>query len=299
MTLVALPATSEPHDVLSVLDRDGAVILRELAPSSLMDRILDETAPWFARAPVGQDDFRGYQTRRVGALVARVPSIQDLVLNPLVLASAEGILLRYCARIQLTYTQAIRLGPGETPQPLHRDDEVYSLPPPEGVEWALIGMWAASDFTATNGATLVVPGSHRWPRERAARAEEIGQAIMPKGSLLLHLGSVLHAGGANGAGDDRIGLSVNYALGWLRQTENQILAMPPERARTLPPRLQDLLGYSVHGRILGEVGLEDPRIAVLGQSAESVASYERAAGRSVDRSTLSGYGGTSLPKDAP
>lgn len=299
MTLVALPATSEPHDVLSVLSRDGAVVLRELVPPSVMDRIVDETAPWFARAPVGQDDFRGYRTRRIGALVARAPSTHDLILNPLVLAAAEGILLRHCARIQLTYTQAIRLGPGETPQPLHRDDEVYSLPPPGGVEWALIGMWAVSDFAAANGATLVVPGSHRWPRERVARPTEIGQAVMPKGSLLLHLGSVLHAGGANGTGDDRIGLSVNYALGWLRQTENQILAMPPERARTLPPRLQDLLGYSVHGRILGEVGLEDPRVAVLGQSAESVASYERAAGRSVDRSTLSGYGETPVPEDAP
>ncbi|MFO0996893.1 MAG: phytanoyl-CoA dioxygenase family protein [Alphaproteobacteria bacterium] len=290
MTLVTLAATSKPEAVVATLRRDGAVILGSLAPPSAMDRIVAETAPWFQRSPVGQDDFRGYRTRRVGALIARAPSIHGLVLDPLVLAVAEGLLLRHCARIQLTYTQAIRLGPGETPQPLHRDDEVYSLPPPDGVEWALIGMWAASDFTAENGATLVVPGSHRWPRDRMATPEEVRKAVMPKGSLLLHLGSVLHAGGANESDGDRFGLSINYALGWLRQTENQILATPPELARSLPPRLQDLLGYSVHGRILGEVGLEDPRVAVLSQSAESVASYEREAGRTVDRRTLSGYG---------
>lgn len=290
MTPTTLAGTCAPGEVISTLLRDGAVILRGLASASVMDRIVDETAPWFARAPVGQDDFRGYRTRRVGALVARAPSIRDLILDPLVLSVAEGLLLRHCARIQLTYTQAIRLGPGETAQPLHRDDEVYSLPPPEGVEWALIGMWAVSDFTARNGATHVVPGSHRWPRDRVARPEDVGQAIMSKGSLLLHLGSVLHAGGANGGDADRFGLSINYALGWLRQTENQVLAVPPDLARTLPPRLQDLLGYSVHGRILGEVGLEDPRVAVLAQDADSVASYEREAGRAVDRSTLSGYG---------
>lgn len=295
LTLVTLPATSEPRDVLSILDRDGAVVLRGLVAPSVMDRIVDETAPWFACTPVGQDDFRGYRTRRIGALIARAPGVRELALNPLTLAVAERLLLRYCARIQLTYTQAIRLGPGETAQPLHRDDEVYSLPPPAGVEWALIGMWAVSDFTATNGATLVVPGSHRWPRDRIARSDEIAHSIMTKGSLLLHLGSVLHAGGANASAGDRFGLSINYALGWLRQTENQVLAAPPELARTLPPRLQDLLGYSVHGRILGEVGLEDPRIAVLAQSAESVASYERETGHTFDRSTLSGYGGADTP----
>ena len=289
MTLRSLPASAPLDDVLAALEADGAVVLEGAAEPALMDRIAAETAPWFARAPVGQDDFRGYRTRRVGALVARAPSFRDLVLHPGALAAAEAVLLPRCARIQMTYTQAIRLGPGETAQPLHRDDEIYAARPPEGGEWAVILMWAASDFTAANGATLVVPGSHRWPRTRVARPEEVVPAVMRKGSALLHLGSVLHAGGANTTEADRFGLSVNYALGWVRQIENQYLAVPPDLARTLPDRLVDLLGYSVHGRIMGECGLEDPRVAALGRDRAAVRRYEDARGDTVRRTTLSGY----------
>jgi ectoine hydroxylase-related dioxygenase (phytanoyl-CoA dioxygenase family) len=289
MPLQVLPAASPLPDILAILDADGVVVLEDAVAPSLMDQIADETRPWFERAPVGQDDFRGYKTRRVGALVARSPAFRDLAVHPAVLAVAEAILLPNCTRIQMTYTQAIRLGPGETAQPLHRDDEVYDARPPAGSEWAVILMWAGNDFTAANGATLVVPGSHRWSRTRVAQPEDVVPAVMRKGSALLHLGSVLHAGGANGTRDERFGLSVNYGLGWIRQIENQYLAVPPALARTLPDRLVDLLGYSVHGRIMGEAGLEDPRVAALGHEAEAVRRYEAARGHAVRWTTLSGY----------
>jgi hypothetical protein len=77
----------------------------------------------------------------------------------------------------------------------------------------------------------------------------------------------------------------------MRQIENQSLAVPPDLARTLDPRLQDLLGYSVHGRILGECALEDPRVAVLGPSRDAVAASERERGSAADPATLSGYAG--------
>jgi hypothetical protein len=62
---------------------------------------------------------------------------------------------------------------------------------------------------------------------------------------------VVHGGGANRSDGDRVGLNITYALGWLRQEENQYLACPPEVARTFDPVLQDLLGYAMGSYALG------------------------------------------------
>jgi ectoine hydroxylase-related dioxygenase (phytanoyl-CoA dioxygenase family) len=74
---------------------------------------------------------------------------------------------------------------------------------------------------------------------------------MGRGSVLIYTGSVVHGGGANVSDTDRVGLNITYALGWLRQEENQYLACPPEIARTFDPALQDLLGYAMGSYALG------------------------------------------------
>ena len=63
-------------------------------------------------------------------------------------------------------------------------------------------MWAVDEFTAENGATHLVPGSHKWPRgsERVPEPHEITQGVMPAGSVLIYFGSLLHGGGANRTG---------------------------------------------------------------------------------------------------
>jgi ectoine hydroxylase-related dioxygenase (phytanoyl-CoA dioxygenase family) len=90
-----------------------------------------------------------------------------------------------------------------------------------------------------------------WPDDRRPEPHEIAYAEMKKGSLLLYTGSVFHGGGANSSGGDRIGLNITYALGWLRQEENQYLACPPEVARGLSPELRRLLGYAMGSYALG------------------------------------------------
>ena len=63
---------------------------------------------------------------------------------------------------QFSAPVGICIGPGEAAQVLHRDDAIYPLPWPHG-EVVVNTMWAFDDFTVENGATRVVPGSHRWP----------------------------------------------------------------------------------------------------------------------------------------
>lgn len=74
---------------------------------------------------------------------------------------------------------------------------------------------------------------------------------MPKGSALLYLGSLWHNGGANRSNKPRMGLVNTYALGWLRQEENQYLTVPREIADSYPERVRRHMGYESHGLILG------------------------------------------------
>ncbi len=110
-------------------------------------------------------------------------------------------------------------------------------------------MWAVTDFTAENGGTLLVPGSHRWPAERRPEAGEIVAAEMEAGSVLIWLSAMLHAAGANVSDDWRYGVIATYSLGWLRQEENQTITVPKELARQLPRDLLDMIGYTQNGSL--------------------------------------------------
>jgi len=198
----------------------------------------------------GRDDFSGRLTTRTGALVARSPACRELILSPTVLEAARHFLSPWCARIQLHLSQIIRLKPGQPAQSIHRDRWAWGTWL-NGVEPQFNTIWALTDFTLENGATHLAPGSTGWPDQRRPQPDEVVQAVMPPGSVLLYTGSVFHGGGENRSASDRIGANLTYALGWLRQEENQYLSCPPEIARTLPAELQDLLGYTLGSYALG------------------------------------------------
>ena len=125
-------------------------------------------------------------------------------------------------------------------------------------------MWALSEFTVKNGATSLILGSHKWTDEQTpTESDEIVQAVMPKGSCLIYVGSLWHGGGANRTRQQwRSGMICGYSLGWLRQEENQYLAVPPHVAKDLPDHVQRLIGYSLHGDFLGYVEGHDPHVVL-------------------------------------
>jgi ectoine hydroxylase-related dioxygenase (phytanoyl-CoA dioxygenase family) len=120
-------------------------------------------------------------------------------------------------------------------------------------------MWALDDFTEENGATLVVPGSHRTAPEQRPDDAAAVPATMPAGSVMLYSGTVWHGGGANRTSERRLGVILEYVVGWLRAQETHVLAVPPEVVRTLPERLQELLGYNIYPPFLGYVDGRHPR----------------------------------------
>jgi ectoine hydroxylase-related dioxygenase (phytanoyl-CoA dioxygenase family) len=167
----------------------------------------------------------------------------------------------------------IAVGPDEPAQPVHRDQWAFDFFPfPQGYEVQCNTIWAMTDFTESNGATRLVPGSHRAADKLEFAPGDTVPAEMPAGSVLFYTGALYHGAGANRSGDVRHGLNITYNVSWLRQEENQYLAVPPEIARTLPEPLLRLMGYARGAYALGYVGdLRDPLDVLLGRDGGDVA----------------------------
>lgn len=264
--LQTLPATSTTQELLAVISRDGAAIIEGVLNKSQLQQFRTELDPFMESTSSGQDDFTGRSTTRTGALVARSAMAREMVMHPLITAAANEFLAPYCQRIQLHLTQIIRLKPGQGKQVIHRDRWAWGQYM-KSIEPQFNTIWAITDFTEENGATQVVPGSIDWPDDRKSEPEEICQAVMPAGSVLVYTGSVFHGGGENLSQSDRIGANLTYTLGWLRQEENQYLSCPPEVARQYSPELQDMLGYTMGQYAMGYFS---PPTTAPGESPECV-----------------------------
>ncbi len=251
-------AGSTRDEILSIVDRDGAVVLENALSSEQIAAILAELEPFIAGTEPFDDEFVGKLTTRTGGLVARSATAREAIVHPTVLDAAESFLTRFAENFQLNLTQIMRLLPGESAQALHRDRYLWSKHLPREVEPMLNGMWALTEFTKENGATRVIPGSQRWDWDRKPEDNEAISVEMPAGSMLVYTGSVLHGGGENRSTSPRVGMSITYVLGWLRQEENQYLSCPPDVARDLDPKLKALLGYTIGNGGLGYFSPQEP-----------------------------------------
>jgi hypothetical protein len=259
MEIRHLPPTASAEEVAMVLGEDGAAIVDCLVDPAVLDRAKRELDPFLAATSFGPDDFAGRRTKRTGALIARSETCRDLVVHPLVLGGVDKV-LSHSSSFQLHLTQVISIDPGEPAQKIHRDQWAFAFFPfPKGYEVSCNTLWAMTDFTGENGATRVIPGSHRFDDRLELDTAETIPAEMKKGSVLLYTGSLYHGAGANRSDHTRRGINITYSVSWLRQEENQYLAVPLETARKLPVDLLRLMGYSRGAYALGYVDdLRDP-----------------------------------------
>jgi ectoine hydroxylase-related dioxygenase (phytanoyl-CoA dioxygenase family) len=246
----------------ATIERDGYCVVEGVIDRAAVDRIRAELAVLFETTPFGRDDFEGHRTRRIYALFAKTRVLDDLAIHPIVL----DVLDRVLGPAQLSAPTGIEIGPGESAQGLHPDDAIYPLARPHS-ELVVNVMWPFDDFTRANGATRVVPGSHRWVDERPGPDTETIAVEMPAGSAMMYVGSLWHGGGANTTAHERIGVVLHYAAAWLRPVENHVLAVPRAVVATLPPKLQELLGYNVYPPFIGYVDGRHPRRLLEGVDA--------------------------------
>ncbi len=248
MPLSYLEGSAAVDDVVAALRRDGAVAVNNLVEDTLVDQVAAELrAPLDASGLRSASDFNGDKTLRISNVLTTAPSSAALVDHDMVVAVADALLLPHCATYRVGSLTAIDILPGEAEQALHRDDSLYPIEI-SGLELQIGVMWALNDFTAENGGTRVIAGSHRFLRSWHLPDLNAWEAtVMPKGSALFYLGSTWHGGGANRSNLPRMGLINTYSLGWLRQESNQYLTTPPDVAIRFEPRLRALLGYTPHG----------------------------------------------------
>jgi ectoine hydroxylase-related dioxygenase (phytanoyl-CoA dioxygenase family) len=255
LMMATMPATSTSQDVTRRLMGEGYVVVTGLMPPdgvrearSDLDRLLRTTR-------TGRNSFEGFSTQRIYALFAKTRMFDAVATDPLLLGVLDQVLGHY----QLSAPVGICIGPGEKAQVLHRDDAIYPVPEPHP---ALVvnTMWPLDEFTAGNGATRFIPGSHQWePGRRPGQGDPLETAVMSPGAALFYLGSLWHGGGANQTLRPRLGVILEYAAGWLRPQENHCLAVPRDVVRHLPERLQELLGYNIYPPFVGYVDGSHPR----------------------------------------
>jgi ectoine hydroxylase-related dioxygenase (phytanoyl-CoA dioxygenase family) len=254
VTIPRFSADSTAEEVSAALAAHGVAIIERLADTDLCDRIAAELQPAIEATPTGADRFSGFNTRRTGALLTRAPSSVELVGHPLVLDVVDRTLWPQKTTFQLHLTQSIAIGPDSPAQVLHRDHWCFDFFPfPDDVHVEVSTIWALTEFTEINGATRVVPDSHGSSAEHEFTHDDTLPAAMPRGSVVLYLGSTVHGGGANRSDAVRVGINVDYVLGWLRQEENQYLSYSLDEVRGFPERIQRLIGYEHGAYALGYI----------------------------------------------
>lgn len=252
-------------DSIDQIARDGYTIIEGAIAPSLIEELNDDLARLTSALGVvpADNDFEGRHTLRIYNLLARGSLYARIPVHAEVLPVVEGVLDAGCLVSSLS---SIDIGPGETAQPIHADDQLMPLAKPHAPT-VCNTMWALTDFTEANGATRIIPGSHL-----ADSSPNYGQhydsipAEMEAGSVLVWHGSLWHGGGANTTGERRVGIAMNYCAGWVRQQENQQLGIPLDVVRGFEPRLQELCGFGVYNMLIGHIDKRSPASLLLAGS---------------------------------
>jgi ectoine hydroxylase-related dioxygenase (phytanoyl-CoA dioxygenase family) len=244
--MTAPTQASEPDDQhLHEITNQGYTIIEGLLDSDTLRDIRAALNPWLQGLHMGRNNFEGLHSERVYALLAKHPALAVVVEHPRVLSLVDQLLE---PDYLLSANLAINSHPGETPQDFHRDNP--GGPGGNSADPTLIHgvstIWNIDPFSEDNGATELIPYSHSWQDQHpTADDSRAVAAVMPAGSVLIFTGTLYHRGGANRSSAPRLAITPQYCQPWLRQLENMVLAVPPEQACNLSPRVQALLGYSI------------------------------------------------------
>lgn len=254
-------------------DQDGYMVFENVLGSEKLAQLRSALSPYLGTPLKGRNDFEGTKTNRVYAMLAKDPIFAELALHPLALGFAESDL---GPSLRLSACLAIQLHRGETVQPWHYDDAHLQIPRPRAAS-GLSAFWAIDATTLENGATQFLRGSHLWGDDKSPMTldtpvfEKHGRDYsqkdtelnivtpeLPAGSLMIAKSTIWHRGGANKTDKPRTIITPQYCMGWARQLENMVLAVPAETAKQLPKRAQELIGYSIHAPFMGHVDGRHP-----------------------------------------
>ena len=235
------------------LNRDGFTIVEGFLDKKTLAEVRTGLKPLLGLHR-GRNAFEGFTTERVYTLVGRGAVFERLAADERLLALIGRFLQ---PNFLLSAAQAICIHPGEAQQALHHDDSFYRVPRPRPA-LSVTMITAIDDFTQDNGCTMICPGSQMLGDGVDRSQLRPRFAAMAAGSCLILLGTLLHGGGANRSNAPRLAITYQYCEGWLRQQENFFLAIPKDIAKTMSPRVQELIGYSIWPPFMGMVTAYHP-----------------------------------------
>src|SRR3954447_212348 len=243
--MATVPRVTTGAEAAEAITEHGCAIVPSVLDGTERAALAEAVAAIEDGHPLGRNVFEGERSHRLYSLIARGRPFERLVEHPLIVEVLDRLLL---PNWLLSNCQSIRLYPGESHQPWHTDDVFYLVPRPHAAPLGISTIWAIDAFTAANGATEVVPGSHRWGTDHPDDRPEVAPAVaeMDPGSVLIFDAAACHRGGANTTDGTRLCLTNQYCQPWLRPQESQLLIAPPEIAAGLSDRVRSMLGYSIH-----------------------------------------------------
>lgn len=265
------PPTANLDEVVAALKLVGGVVIRNIVSQESLVSMEQDIRPYLEKdVPWSSDNnFFPPSTRRAFGLIGKSRAFAlDIIGNELYQAVCDQFLTtksypQYGDRDdmlisppQVNNTIAFSVRPGRSfNQPLHRDDDIHyarrsrvnAYPEQTNSREFGIGFFVAgTKTTKANGATRFIPGSHLEDTSQPADEAFAQYAELNPGDGFIMLSSCYHGGSANKTKDEeRLLFSCFMTRGWLRQEENQYLAVPLDIAVTLPPRIQKLMGYSI------------------------------------------------------
>ncbi len=249
------PADAPTHEIFDALARDGGVIVDDFAHAATLAvleadyrRALDGV-PWGnTEAGLEPNRFFGLRTKRLHGLLEKSKAFAEVISSELPRAMCARFLGPNTREYRISTGELMAIGRAEDRQALHRDADSWNRFPDPRPEILVSVNLALTDFREENGATVVVPGSHAWPRSRRPTEDDaIAFAVMPRGSALLYSGDVWHGGGANRTDELRIGLYWGYLLSWLRPLEDHLVTNGRAALEAAPEKARRLLGYDPIG----------------------------------------------------
>jgi ectoine hydroxylase-related dioxygenase (phytanoyl-CoA dioxygenase family) len=254
---------------------DGWTVVENAIDPDLVGRLNDDLLRLERDLGIVPADnlFEGLHTTRIYNLLVHGPLYGRIPVHPNVLPIVERVL---DPGLLISSLSSIAIGPDESAQMIHADDQVIGLPKPHPPVICNT-MWALTDFTEENGATRLCPGTHTADHSPDPRARyDSIPAEMPKGSVLVWVGSLWHGGGANRTDRRRVGVAMNYCAGYLRQQENQQLGIPTDIVRRFPRRLRELVGYSIYNGLIGHIDKRHPGTLLLGADDDAFLLWDHA-----------------------
>lgn len=271
-TIRRFKPTDDAQEIAASIKRDGVAIIEGALDQGVLAGLNRDVDAELTIGEVDQDSsskaynrFKGEFTTRVYNVAQFSDSAVDVICNAEMVEMAEHLMASRCSSVLLNAAMVLQVNPGETPQYIHSDLKSWPTVPGGGEPVNITAIYALSDFTEENGATVFAPGSWGWEEGRNPKNDELVAATMAAGDAVLFRADCLHgAGGNTSENHSRRGLFISYCAGWLRPVENIHLGLTRERLAEVDRKLLPLIGFKPHdasrdsGGIIGLVNGEDP-----------------------------------------